>query len=146
MLAARSLVNSQIWRVKAATEVLPLVPVTATICSGWRGKNLAAASASARRASPTLTKATLVGSGVAGTRSAMTATAPPAIAGATKCIPSSLLPAMATNRSPGLTVRLSAVIPSTSSEAKRASLSASTVSRLASFMAAWMTSRRFRHA
>ena len=26
----------QIWRVKVATEVLPLVPVTAAITSGWR--------------------------------------------------------------------------------------------------------------
>ena len=26
---------AQIWRVKAATEVLPLVPVTATTVSGW---------------------------------------------------------------------------------------------------------------
>ena len=29
----------QIWRVKAATDVLPLVPVTAAIVAGWRGKN-----------------------------------------------------------------------------------------------------------
>ena len=28
---------AKIWRAKAATEVLPLVPVTATSCSGWRG-------------------------------------------------------------------------------------------------------------
>ena len=28
---------SKIWRVKSATEVLPDVPVTATIFSGWRG-------------------------------------------------------------------------------------------------------------
>ena len=27
----------QIWRVKAATEVLPLVPVTAAMTPGWRG-------------------------------------------------------------------------------------------------------------
>ena len=121
MLAACSPVAAQIWRVKAATEVLPLVPVTAAIVSGWRGKNLAAACANARRASPTLTKATPAGSGVAGTRSAMMATAPPATASATKRSPSSFAPATATNRSPGLTVRLSAVIPPTSSEAKRTS-------------------------
>ena len=42
MLAACSPSAAQIWRVKAATEVLPLVPVTATIISGWRGKNFAA--------------------------------------------------------------------------------------------------------
>ncbi len=39
----------QICRVKAATDVLPLVPVTAAIVAGCFGKNLAAASASARR-------------------------------------------------------------------------------------------------
>ena len=41
----------------------------------------------------------------------MTATAPAATAGATKRRPSSLVPATATNRSPGFTVRLSAVTP-----------------------------------
>ena len=35
MLAAASPVASQIWRVNAATEVLPLVPVTAAMVSGW---------------------------------------------------------------------------------------------------------------
>ena len=29
--------RGQICRVKAATEVLPLVPVMATMVSGWRG-------------------------------------------------------------------------------------------------------------
>ena len=53
---------AQICRVKAATEVLPLVPVTAAMVAGWRGKNFAAASASARRALATCTKATLPGS------------------------------------------------------------------------------------
>ena len=42
MTAAR-----KIWRAKAATEVFPLVPVTATIVSLCRAKNLAAASATA---------------------------------------------------------------------------------------------------
>ena len=37
MLAAGCPIASQIWRVKAATEVLPLVPVTAAMVSGWRG-------------------------------------------------------------------------------------------------------------
>jgi hypothetical protein len=37
MLAARQPSAAQIWRVKAATEVLPLVPVTAAITPGWRG-------------------------------------------------------------------------------------------------------------
>ena len=35
--------RSQICRAKAATEVLPLVPVTATIVRGWRAKKRAAA-------------------------------------------------------------------------------------------------------
>ncbi len=50
MLAACNPSALQIWRVKAATEVLPLVPVTAAMVPGWRGKNFAAATASARRA------------------------------------------------------------------------------------------------
>ena len=136
MLAACSPSAAQIWRVKAATEVLPLVPVTAAITRGWRGKNFAAASASARRALPTWTKATPAGSGAGGARSAITAAAPAASACGTKRMPSSLAPATATNRSPGLTARLSALTPRTSSAAKRASLTASVVMRSASFMAA----------
>ncbi len=135
MLAAAWPSAVQIWRVNAATDVLPLVPVTAAITSGWREKNFAAASASARRASATLTKATASGSGVAGGRSAMMAAAPDASACETKLSPSSLLPATATNRSPGFTVRLSALTPVRSSAAKRASATASTLRRSASFMA-----------
>ena len=56
MLAAVMPSADQIWRVKAATEVFPLVPVTAAMV-GWRGKNFAAASASARRTSLTLMNA-----------------------------------------------------------------------------------------
>ena len=37
MLAASQPSDCQIWRVNAATEVLPLVPVTAAIVAGWRG-------------------------------------------------------------------------------------------------------------
>ena len=61
MLAACNPSALQICRVKAATEVLPLVPVTAAMVPGWRGKNFAAASASARRALLTGTKATVGG-------------------------------------------------------------------------------------
>ena len=43
MLAACKPSALQICRVKAATEVLPLVPVTAAMVPGWRGKNFAAA-------------------------------------------------------------------------------------------------------
>src|SRR5215813_7532625 len=135
MLAAAWPSAVQIWRVNAATDVLPLLPVTAAITSGWREKNFAAASASARRASATLMKATASGSGVAGGRSAMTATAPDASACETNLSSSLSLPATATNRSPGFTVRLSALTPVRSSTAKRASLTVSAVRRSASFMA-----------
>jgi len=36
-LAASYPSAAHIWRVNAATEVLPLVPVTAAITFGWRG-------------------------------------------------------------------------------------------------------------
>src|SRR5260370_1178268 len=58
MLAASPPSAAQIWRVKAATEVLPLVPVTAAIVAGWRGWKRAAASASARRTLSARTNAT----------------------------------------------------------------------------------------
>ena len=61
MLAASWPSAAQIWRVNAATEVLPLVPVTAAIVAGWRGKNRAAASASARRTLATLHERDVVG-------------------------------------------------------------------------------------
>ena len=48
-LTAVSPSASQIWRVKEATEVLPLVPVTATITSGWSPYQRLAAIESARR-------------------------------------------------------------------------------------------------
>ena len=57
MLAARCPSAVQICRVKAATDVFPLVPVTAATMRGWRGKNLAAITASARRALSTRAKA-----------------------------------------------------------------------------------------
>ena len=135
MLAAAWPSADQIWRVNAATDVLPLVPVTAAITCGWREKNFAAVSAKARRASSTLMNATPSGSGVAGGRSAITAAAPDATACETKLSPSSFAPATATNRSPRLMARLSALTPARSSAAKRASLTASTVRRSASFMA-----------
>src|SRR5262245_27608187 len=134
MLAAAWPSAVQIWRVNAATDVLPLVPVTAAITRGWREKNFAAVSAKARRASSTLMKATPSGRGVTGGRSAMIAAAPDATACETKLSPSSLLPATATNRSPGLMARLSALTPARSSAAKRVSATASTVRRSASFM------------
>ena len=50
ILAAGYPAVSQICRVKAATEVLPLVPVIAAMVPGWRGYSFAAASESVRRA------------------------------------------------------------------------------------------------
>ena len=49
MLAAPKPIVLQIWRTKAATEVLPLVPVTAAMV-GCTAKKFAAIKASARRA------------------------------------------------------------------------------------------------
>src|SRR5258708_5687705 len=124
----------QVGRAKAAPDVFPLAPVTAAITCGWRGNNAAAANAKARRASWTLTKAMSDGSDAGGRRSAMTAAAPAASACATKLRPSVFPPLTATKRSPGLTMRLSAVTPVISSAAKRASLAASAVRRSAGFI------------
>src|SRR5579864_2742660 len=90
---------AQISRVKAATEVLPLVPVTAAIVAGCRGKNLAAASESASRAFGVTTNGTAQAD--EGACSPATATAPAAIADAMKRAPSVLCPARAKNTSPG---------------------------------------------
>ena len=139
MLAALWPSADQICRVKAATEVLPLVPVTAAIVAGWRGKNFAAASASARRTLGTWTSATPSGS--ASARSAITATAPAASACGTKAAPSCLVPGTATNRKPGLTARLSAVSPAIASASKRASQRASSLKRSRSFMAVAVPAR-----
>src|SRR5258708_35739273 len=82
MLAAACPSEVQIWRAKAATDVFPLVPVTAAITCGWRGNNAAAAHAKARRASWTLTKAMSDGSDAGGRRSARSAAAAGAPGGA----------------------------------------------------------------
>ena len=87
---------------------------------GWRGKNFAAAKASARRAFITGTKTTLAGS-PSGRCSAATATQPAAAACLAKCAPSALAPATAKNRKPALTLRLSAAMPVMSMPAKRGS-------------------------
>src|SRR5262249_10322050 len=102
MLAAAWPSADQISRVNAATDVLPLVPVTAAITCGWREKNFAAVSAKARRASSTLMNATPSGSGVAGGRSAITAAAPDATACETKLSPSSCAPATGQERAAGV--------------------------------------------
>ena len=51
MLAERCPAIRQSWRTSSTVEVLPLVPVTATIVSGKGWKNLAASRAKARRGS-----------------------------------------------------------------------------------------------
>src|SRR6516162_5190568 len=113
MLAERCPSRTQICRVNAATEVLPLVPVTAAIVAGWRGKNLDAIEARARRALATRINEIPDGSGAAGGHSATIATAPAAIAASMKRAPSALPPAMATNTLPRFIVRLSAATPLT---------------------------------
>src|SRR5262249_26155903 len=135
MLAAAWPSADQISRVNAATDVLPLVPVTAAITCGWREKNFAAVRAKARRASSTLMNATPSGSGVAGGRSAITAAAPDATACETKLSPSSFAPATATNRSPRLMARLPALTPERRGGGRRAWLTASRVRGSASFRA-----------
>ena len=59
---------AKIWRVKSATEVLPLVPVTATIVSGCAAKKRAAIRASARRGSADARTGTPLGAGDIGAR------------------------------------------------------------------------------
>ncbi len=51
MLAARMPASRHSCRVSSTVEVLPLVPVTATVTSGNGAKNLAAMSANSRRGS-----------------------------------------------------------------------------------------------
>src|SRR5260221_6234860 len=97
MLAAACPSEVQIWRAKAATDVFPLVPVTAAITCGWRGNNAAAANAKARRASWTLTKAMSDGSDAGGRRSATTAAAPAARACAPQLRASGFPPLTATD-------------------------------------------------
>src|SRR6266446_781640 len=124
--------RSQIWRVKAATEVLPLVPVTAAIVAGCRGKNRAAASANARRGFGVTTKGTRASP--CGAWSPAIATAPAAIAASIKREPSVLLPASAKNRSPGLTARLSTARPFTSTASACGPIAASSLKRSRSFI------------
>src|SRR3569623_3762343 len=133
MLAALSPRDAHIWRVKAATEVFPLVPVTAAVVAGWRGKNAAAASASARRTCGTTIIATPGGTSAA--RSAMTAAAPFASACGTKASPSALVPGAATHRQTAVTLRLSEAMNVSSRPAKRGSKRASVNGRTDNLLA-----------
>ena len=93
-------------------------------------------SASARRTLRVSIKATC--GGRSGRRSASTAAAPPAMACGTKASPSVLVPATATNRSPGRTLRLSDASPLSSSAAKRGSNFAFSRGSSASFIALYL--------
>ena len=101
---------AQICRVKAATEVLPLVPVTAAIVCRLARDKISRRPAPARGADWRRAR-TARDDSPGGAWSPATATAPAAIAASTKRAPSVLVPANAKNRSPGLTVRLSTATP-----------------------------------
>ena len=91
-----------------AVDVLPFVPVTPAISSGWRGKNLAAICAKRRRGS----LSTINGRDDFTPGLASTAAAPLFSASAINFAPSAFTPASAANKKPRDTVRLSAVSPS----------------------------------
>ena len=107
-LAARMPMAVQISRTKLATDVLPLVPVTATIRSGWRPKKRAAALAKARRG---LAAAMRTAPSTATPSLTSIALAPAAIACGMNFAPSTDEPGNAANRKPGFTARLSDVRP-----------------------------------
>ena len=71
---------AHIWRVKAATEVLPLVPVTAAMVAGLAGVELRRRERERPAHIGHHDDATPSGSGTAGARSAITAAAPAASA------------------------------------------------------------------
>jgi hypothetical protein len=114
--------RSQIWRVKLATEVLPLVPVTATTVSGPGPNQSAAAWASVARASSATMRATFEPDSAsaaisAPARSVRIATAPSSIAPATKRAPWTCVPGSAAKSVPGRTLRLSMARPVTEASA-----------------------------
>src|SRR5579859_1692579 len=109
--AARRPASAQIWRVKLAVEVLPLVPVTAATVSGCGPCSSAASSARRRRGfSSTSTGTAASAWAAAPSASVRMAAAPRPIASAMKRRPSLATPGSATNSVPGETRRESAVI------------------------------------
>src|ERR1043166_5764123 len=134
MLAALRPSAVQLWRANT---------VTAAMMLGWRGWTLAAASASARRASSTRTKAMPSGSGDAGGCSATMAAAPATSAAGTNDKPSALVPGTATNASPGFTLRLSTATPVTARSPWRSSNAASGKSsrRIMAVSVGWVDAR-----
>src|SRR5579883_1943173 len=122
-LAAGVPVCCQIWRVKAATEVLPLVPVTAAIVAGCGAWKRAAISARRRRGLGSAMSATdgAASDAAASARprsSVSTATAPRLTASAMNRRPSSRAPGSAAKSQPGRTSRESAVRPRMSGAAE----------------------------
>jgi hypothetical protein len=103
----------KIWRVKSATEVFPLVPVTATAHSGCRPANFAAIFAKAARGLSTSISATPWGTRTPLFLPTMTATAPRSIASGTKLAPSTFVPGRPAKIAPGPTAALAAVMPET---------------------------------
>ena len=117
---------AKIWRVNSATDVLPAVPVTATMVSGCRPASAAAISARRRRGSASCTT---TGASMATPVSHRIAAAPFASASGTKAAPSKLVPLSAANIMPGRTARLSAVMPVISTSAPCAGSATSSPSR-----------------
>ena len=120
MLAAGRPSAAQICRVKAATEVLPLVPVTAAIVAGLAREELRRGQCQRAARIADRHEGDIGGQPVrpllGGDRDRACAAACLA-----KCAPSAFAPAMAKNRKPGLTLRLSAVMPAMSMPASCAS-------------------------
>jgi hypothetical protein len=100
--AARSPVIRHSWRVISTVEVLPLVPVTATIVPGTGVKNREASLANACRGSGS---ARWTAPLTAAWGRATTASAPAATAAGMKSSPWTRLPAKAPKTLPGATLR-----------------------------------------
>ena len=109
--AARRPSAANTWRVKSATDVLPLVPVIATTLRGCSGCRRAAICANAKRGSVAVRMGVAAGATTPTPGLVRMATAPLARASAINRLPSVLLPAKAAKIMPGRTWRLSAVTP-----------------------------------
>ena len=103
-LAAGRLSRVQIWRSRSATEVLPLVPVTAAMVAGMGAYHRAAISAKRWRGfAATMCTARAVSTFASG-RATM-ATAPAAMASSMKSSPLKRTPGKAPKMVPGVTLR-----------------------------------------
>ena len=108
--AARSPHMRQIWRVISTVEVLPFVPVTATMVSGTGLKKSAASRANARRGSGF---AICAAPATFASGRATTAIAPALTAAGMKSSPLTTVPRNAPNTVPGATLRWSIAKPVT---------------------------------